>query len=350
MKKHRVFALVVLFVMGQTPLGFAQDSPSYKKLLPDVSAIGSFAGAYFSQEPQGETGHDPARTGFTLQEIELAVQSVVDPYFRADIFLAFHEEEVEIEEAYLTSLVDLQGFQFRAGQFLLPFGRQNSKHIEQWDFVNTPLINRYFLGVENLNEIGVELSYLFPTPFFLQAQTTVSNGDNEASFNGGQSEDMLYQGRLSASVDLPHDVTLLWGGSAAFGWNDSAPGNSTQLYGGDLLVKWKGRNYRGLTWQSEYLIRHMELGGAASDGGLYSYMDYRFLKRWHAGVRVDAVGFPGETLNNEWRLGPIVTFTPTEFSRLRLQYDYDKPDGQEAVHAVALQLQFNIGPHGAHAF
>jgi hypothetical protein len=62
------------------------------KLLPDISVIGSFAGAYFTQDPTGNVGPDPARTGFTLQEVELALSGVVDPYFRYDAFLSFAEE------------------------------------------------------------------------------------------------------------------------------------------------------------------------------------------------------------------------------------------------------------------
>lgn len=324
-----------------------------QKLLPDISAIGTFAGAYFSREPEDETGHDPARNGFTLQEVEVALQSVVDSYFKADIFIAFHEEEVELEEAFVTTLGGLpKGLQIKAGKFLLPFGRQNQKHLEQWSFADNTRVNQLLLGPENLNELGMEVSYLFPLPFFLEAKATLSNGENETSFGGSRGKDLLYQGRVAASADFGDAWTALAGGSVAFGFNNTGLGNQTNLYGGDLLLKWKPKAHRSVTWQTEYIQRVFEDNDqTARDGGLYSYIDWQFLKRWNAGVRFDRMGIPEGLIEGESRLTPGLTFHPTEFSRLRAQYEYIKTDGiAEAEHAGMLQLQFNIGPHGAHAF
>lgn len=333
------------------PWKYNTNRSGVASLLPDISVIGNVVGGWFSDEPAGEVGHDPARTGFTLQEIELALQSIVDPYFRADIFLSFHEEGVELEEGYFTTLGLPKGFQIRGGKFLLPFGRQNQKHLHVWDFVDNQLVTKYLVGTEGLSELGIELSYLLPTPFFLQVQGTFSNGDNETSFGGTRTKDFLYQGRLSTSFDLGRDVTLLLGGSGAFGFNDTGPGNDTRMFGGDVLVKWKPKAYRSLVWQSEYINRSKELvGGRQTDGGLYSYVDWQFAKRWHAGIRYDQMGLPEGLVLKEYRVSPTVTFSPTEFSRLRLQYNYDKVRTIDPVHAVFLQMQFNLGPHGAHPF
>lgn len=333
------------------PFQYPMSPRGLQKLLPDISLIASFTGGYFSDDPAGATGHDPARTGFTLQEIELAIQSVVDPYFRADAFLAFHETGAELEEAYVTTFALPKGLQIRGGMFLLPFGRHNPKHLEQWHFVDNMLVSKYLLGPENLSELGVEISYLFPLPFFLQVQGTFTNGDNDTSFGGQRKQDFLYQGRVSASFDLSADTTLLIGGSGATGFNNTGLGNQTQLYGGDLLVRWRPRPGRGITWQSEYIFRSLQGPGTLlRDGGAYSYLDFQFHRRWHTGARFDTMGLPEDAITREWRLTPAVTFDPTEFSRLRAQYELDKVSGADAVHAVFLQLQFNIGPHGAHAF
>jgi hypothetical protein len=333
------------------PFEYPVNPQGWQKLLPDISLIASFAGGYFLDDPAGATGHDPARTGFTLQEIELAIQSVVDPYFRADTFLSFHEAGVELEEAYLTTLALPRGLQIRGGKFLLPFGRHNQKHLEQWHFIDNMLVNKYLLGPENLNELGVEISYLFPLPFFLQVQGVFSNGDNDTSFGGGRKQDFLYQGRVSVSFDPSSSMTVLMGVSGATGFNNTGPGNQTQLYGGDLLVKWRSRAGRGITWQSEYIFRSLQGAGTLlRDGGAYTYLDWQFHKRWHAGLRFDYVGLPEDVITREWRLTPTLTFDPTEFSRLRVQYALGQVGGADAVHAAFLQLQFNIGVHGAHAF
>jgi hypothetical protein len=323
------------------------------KLLPDISVFGSFVGAYFSEDPTFETGHDPARTGFTLQEIEVALQSVVDPYLRADVFLSFHEEGVELEEGYMTTLgAGLpRGLQFKGGKFLLPFGRQNPKHLHNWAFVDNNLVNRYLLGPEGLSELGVEASYLFPIPAFLQVQGTFTNGDNGTSFGGERKQDFLYNGRVSSSVDLTQNLTMLVGASAAFGFNETGPGNKTNLFGGDLLLRWKPSASTGITWQTEYILRRMQFPGILeSDGGLYSYLDWQFFKRWHGGFRYDQMGMPEGVIPTEYRISPALTFEPTEFSRLRLQYEYDKAANVDGIHAAMFQFQFSMGPHAAHPF
>lgn len=326
------------------------------KLLPDITVTGALAGAYFERDPGGATsgpvGHDPARTGFTFQELEIAFQGGVDPYFRYDAFLNFSEEGVEIEEAYFTTQAGLpKGLQFKGGIMLLPFGRQNPKHLHSWTFADNNLVNKYLLGAEGLAEAGLEMSYLFHTPFFLKFQGTFTNGDNSTSFGGTQKKDFLYNSRLSTSFDLTDTLTMLLGGSFAYGYNNTGSGNYTALYGGDLLLKWKPSSRTSLTWQSEFIGRQMQVpGDNIADGGLYSYLDWQFFKRWHAAFRVDQMGLPEGLQARETRLTPAIAFNPSEFSQIRLQYEADKIKGSDWANAVILQLMFSLGSHSAHAF
>lgn len=350
------------------PFSYDVKSPLLKKIIPDISVIGTFGAGYFSgstEEAEEEDhdhdeeehshadgfGHDPHETGFFLQEIELALQSVIDPYFRADVFVSFSDHGVELEEAYFTTLGFLKGFQIKGGKFLLPFGRQNQKHLESWAFVNNNLANRYLLGGEGLSELGVEFSYLFPLPFFLEAQLSVSNGSNETSFGGTRKQDFLYQGRLTSSFDLNESLTMLVGASGAFGHNSTAEGSQTRLFGGDLLLKWKPNQRQSLVWQTEYIYRHMQLAnGSANDDGFYTYASYQFFKRWQVGLRYDHVGMMDESIEEQWRVSGALSFYPTEYSRIRVQYDYDKAHEQDAAHVALLQFQFVMGTHGAHKF
>ena len=321
------------------------------RLIPDISFIPSFAFAYFSEDPSEETGHDPARTGFTFQEIEMAIQSVIDPYFRGDIFLSFHEEGVELEEGYFTVLALPKGMGIRGGKFFIPFGRQNQKHMHNWSFADNTLVNKQLLGPEALSELGLETSYLFPIPTFLQLQATFSNGDNETSFGGERKQDFLYNARLSTSFDLSRDLTMLIGASTAIGFNASEAGNKTYLFGSDLFLRWRPSAQQSLSWQTEYIFRRMQVpGDVLNDGGLYSYIEYQFARRWRSALRYDQMGLPSSVFKKQFRITPAISFDPTEFSRIRLQYEYDKIPNQEASHAVIMQLQFSMGPHGAHPF
>ena len=52
---------------------------------------------------------------------------------------------------------------------------------------------------------------------------------------------MVYMGRLVASFEPTDTITVVLGGSALFGPNATGISNRTQIYGGDLKIKWKSR-------------------------------------------------------------------------------------------------------------
>lgn len=52
-------------------------------------------------------------------------QAVVDPYARADVFVSFERDSVNVEEAYLPTLTLPAGLQLKAGKFGSPVGRIN---------------------------------------------------------------------------------------------------------------------------------------------------------------------------------------------------------------------------------
>jgi hypothetical protein len=95
-------------------------------MAPNLSLILDTAFAAFGGGAPDQRGaHDPSRTGFNLQQLELHASAAVDPFFRFDANLVFALFGVEIEEAYVTSLALPGGLQARAGQFLTRFGRRN---------------------------------------------------------------------------------------------------------------------------------------------------------------------------------------------------------------------------------
>ncbi|MBI5439789.1 MAG: hypothetical protein HY900_01105, partial [Deltaproteobacteria bacterium] len=86
--------------------------PQTSSLLnPNISAIGWFQ-AQGGRTPGDLDQHD----AFELREVELGFQAVVDPYARADFFIAVNPEEgVDLEEGYLTLLALPLGFQAKLG-------------------------------------------------------------------------------------------------------------------------------------------------------------------------------------------------------------------------------------------
>lgn len=330
------------------PFSYNRSSPGMV-WLPDISLISTVAGAVFRDDP-GANGHNPGRTGFNLQEIELALQSVIDPYVRADIFFAFSEIGVELEEGYLTTLSLPARLQIRAGKIKMPFGRFNQKHLELWSFVNDPLINNRVFGGEGYNELALVPSVIFPAPFFLQLEGGFSQGDNTNNFDGTRKQDFAGMGRLSASFDISERTTFLVGGSTAIGFNDTGLGNLTHVFGGDFLVRWKPSTHAGISWQTEYLYRKREIPGSReTEGGAYTEVVGQLGKRWQIGSRADYIGLPDFT-EKRWRVSPMARFMPSEFFSLRIQYDFEDANNATANHAGFFQAIFSMGPHGAHKF
>ena len=94
------------------------------------------------------------------------------------------------------------------------------------------------------------------------------------------------------------------------------------------------------------------------DYGFYTQVLYGFHLGWVAGLRGEFV--TGNTGANDaldpvergdrTRISPNLTWYPTEFSKLRLQYNYDHGQVLGDDHSVWMQLEFLLGAHGAHKF
>ena len=74
------------------------------------------------------------------------------------------------------------GFQLKGGKFRSSIGRLNVQHPHVWDFADAPLVNRAFFGSDGLVEVGAQMNWLAPTPFYLLLGAELLQGENEASF------------------------------------------------------------------------------------------------------------------------------------------------------------------------
>lgn len=360
------------------PLPAPRASPG--KLLPDISLIGTFAAAWFSDEPSLRlAAHEPLHRGFQLQEIELAFQSNIDPYLRADVFLAISLDGLEVEEAYVTTLGLPANLQLRGGQLYAPFGRFNQLHfLEATPFADMPLVNRRFFGGEQLRGVGVEASVLLPLPFYVELRAALLSAVNEVSF-GLEAEDtedlgdLLTVVRAATSFDLGDRFTVLAGVSAAQGPNTSGGPETTAdhrtgLLGADLHLRLRDPSSRAYTaLQAEWAFRRATVpGGRVEQGGAYLWLVRRFDAHWEAAIRGDLLGLPdGRSIGapapegeiapflepvTQQRVGASLSYYLSEFQRLRLQANQDFTPGGDGVQEVFLQYQFIIGSHGAHVF
>ncbi len=336
--------------------------------------------------------HDPQQRGFSLRNAEMAFDGAVDPYLKgfANVVLKLDDQnntDIELEEAYLLTTALPGNLQLKAGQFFAEFGRQNSQHPHAWAFVDEPLIMNRVLGGDGLRNVGTRVSWLAPTPFYTELSAGVFNGEGGTSFSfrdpdntygrtpadrGLRSpQDLLYVPRISSSFDLSDVQTLVLGASAAFGPNDSGAHTRTEIYGVDAYWKWKSPTATGgfpfVSWQTEAIFRSYDAGADASAGlpsetledyGFYSQVLYGFHLGWVAGLRGEFVtGNKGandvsdpRTRGDRTRISPNLTWYPSEFSKLRLQYNYDHGQAFGDEHSVWMQVEFLLGAHAAHKF
>jgi hypothetical protein len=339
--------------------------------------------------------HDPHVRGFTIPNTEITLDGAVDPYFKGFTNIVFKldaegETGVELEEAFLLTTSLPANLQLKLGQFFTEFGRHNPQHPHSWAFVDQPLVLNRMFGPDGLRSQGMRVSWLAPTPFYTEAMLSVANSGGETAFSFRSEEssdihsgvpverpveafrDLLIVPRIAASFDLTETHTLLVGTSAAFGPNNTGPSATTQIYGVDAYYKWKSataqQGFPFVSLQTEALFRRY--GAAereAADGstvlpsetlrdrGAYAQLLYGIRPRIVAGLRAevangDDAAFDSEIRADRFRLSPNVTWYPTEFSKIRLQYNYDDRQGIGSDHSLWMQFEFLLGAHAAHKF
>lgn len=371
----------LVLAIFSSPFAIAETPVAAKLLNPDISVDGLFSLMQTNQENplSFDGGHDPHQNGFNLQQVELGFKSSVDPYFTADVNLVLTNGAIEVEEAYATSTSLPAGLQIKAGQFFTAFGRQNPTHPHGWDFANKPLVLGRFFGGDGLRNAGAQLSWLTPLPWYSELIASVQNstGETAVSFNPtGQMRSVtegIFLGRWANFFALSDDLSLNLGASYLTGRNTDVAGTGakkmTRIYGGDLYLKFRRTSALSfLSFETEALNRHYDQDGLnMNDWGAYGQLNARLpegWERWHVGLRYDWVGpkngvpvdtstQPALDVSRRTRVSPVVTFYPSEFSKVRVQYDRDRPtdlEGGETQHAAIIQLEFLMGAHGAHRF
>jgi len=353
----------------------------------------------------GEVG--PPKRSFGLGETELTFSANIDPYFRGVAIASLTpENEVAIEEAYFQTLALPKGFMVKGGRFLSAIGYQNEIHQHAWDFQDAPLPYKAFLG-GRLRQDGLQLKWIAPTDLFVELGAEISSGDqfpgsdrnkngvggsalfghlggdigtNYAWRTGVSYLRMSPQNRSFEDADSLGNVVTnsftgkarLWAADAVLKWapNGNATGTNFKLQGEYFRLKQDGTLTYDDTGQAA-----PQFGASLSDyfrtdqSGWYAQGVWQFMPRWRVGYRYDALRYgtvSNGILNNG--LGPVAAdfpvlanhnpsrstlmldWSPTEFSRLRLQFASDQSRLDATDNQVFVQYIYSLGAHGAHKF
>lgn len=350
---------------------------AFQSMNPEIALILDVAASWFTADDTDGLqtgGHDPQGRGFTLQQLELHMGADVDPFFHLDANIVFALFGVEVEEAYGTTMALPGGLQMRLGQFLTRFGRLNPTHPHSWSFVDQPLVNGTFFGSEGSRGLGLELSWLVPTPWYVEVLGRANNADGECcarSFYGADNrgidgpEDLLYTLGLRQFFDFSDDWSLMWGLSSQFGPNPTGQGNRSAIYGTDLYLRFRpvrSTTRTALSLQTEAMFRSRQVpDGVVQDWGLYTQLVWNIDPEWELGARYERLegdpkapesGLDDETdPRTRQRYSLQATFWPSHFSRVRLQTVLDDaPWLEEPSFNTHLALELLIGAHGAHSY
>ena len=324
---------------------------------PDMAMIGDFLGA----AGRNTVNPNPA---LEMHESEASFQAVVDPYARADFFVSFGEEGVDLEEGFLT-LTELPGkLLMRVGKMRAAFGKVNSLHNHVLPWTDRPLVIANLVGGEDgIDDAGFSVARLIPAgPVFLEATGQVFRGDSgESLFRSSKRGDLSYVGHLRAYHDISESTNLDLGASYSYGHNPAGIINdvdigrfTTKLFGGDVTLRWRPLRraiYHQFVGRSEIVWSdHGQFGGRQRAMGYFASGDYQFARRWFVGGRYDRSERADDSTLLDKGGSAVLTYWPSEFSQVRGQYRRtDYADGPTA-NELLFQFQFSIGAHGAHPF
>lgn len=376
---------------------------------PAMSLILNGTWGRFGNDPSTQvTGFAPSGgevlpgRGGSLGESELFLAANIDPYFRGALLAALTPENtVEVEEAYFETLALGKGFTVKGGRFFSGLGYFNQIHPHAWDFADASLVQTAFLG-RNYGDDGLQLRWVAPLPVFLQFGAEIGRGRafpgaGEIERNRNGSDSLVYFAKLGGDIGISSSyqagVSHLRQrsgpeGVAFLDYDDlTGVGNAfvgrQRINGADFVYKWApdgNPTYRNFKFVTEWYQRKYDgdftfdtAGIASSDllharqSGWYAQAIYQFMPYWRLGGRFDrlvhgSVGLNANAANvappdfDPKRYSLMLDWNPSEFSRIRLQYNRDQSRQDLATGAVMndnqlfLQYIFSLGAHGAHRY
>jgi hypothetical protein len=238
------------------------------------------------------------------------------------------------------------GFGAKIGKFRQEIGLYNRWHTHALYEIERPLAATTFLGEDGLIQTGLSVTLPNVTlgPSTLSATLEATRGNNDVLFEGGN--EISYLGRLQSFFDLGASYIQI-GATGVLGENDDA-GVDTELLGIDASFRWTppGRaQYRDFQLKAEWYFAEKTTPTETLTGnGGYLQANLRMSRRWILGARTDYVNGFGVS-PDILQFVPSISWWQSEWVRLRVQYNYVRPNGGPNNHTLLLQAMWAMGPH-----
>jgi hypothetical protein len=314
---------------------------------------------------------------FEFRSAELGLSASVDPFVRGYAIFNGTEDGFEVEEAAVVTTSLPFNLTVKGGRFFADFGRLSKFHDHDLPFVNRPgVLDRFVDGESQAN--GFEVSYLLPIEQYVNLTAGMYNkigAENERVSNSVPRalDQFTYLGRAATFISLSDAHSVDIGATLAYTPRVNIDqGQNRYLAGIDITYRYVPLSqaaYRGLVWGTEILVNseNRPIGGFPTDStippptdfkrknawGAYTYLEARLSRRFYPGFLFDYAQALDPGVGDSKSYSPYLTFWPSEFQRLRLQYTYLSQPGVPQVPAYANQvfLQWTVvlGSH-VHGF
>ncbi|MEP6678972.1 MAG: TonB-dependent receptor [Betaproteobacteria bacterium] len=388
---------------ASTPPGGGYAAGTLAAFNPGISVVLQGTYANLSQNPAQfaingiQTSEDvgTGRRGLGLGESEISFFGNVDDKVAGSLTVSLSpRNEVSVEEAYgaLTALP--YGLVPKFGRFFSGIGYLNEQHQHVWDFQDAPLAYQAFLGNQFAQD-GAQLKWVAPTDTFLEFGAEIGNGDafpgsprnsngvgagsvfvhaggdvgDNASWRAGlsylETRASDRQGTLPDTSDNLANVAFAGRSRTAvadFIWKYAPTGNAKRS---NVKVQgeyfWR-REHGELTYDANGALGVTQTGAySSSQSGWYLQGVWQFVPAWRVGARYDrlAPGTPDYGVNDAYlstgaftpqKTTVMLDYTPSEFSRFRVQYAESRTRTGLTDHQLFLQYILSLGAHPAHKF
>jgi hypothetical protein len=340
---------------------------------PAVSLVLQGRYANLSQDPNtfaiagfplgGEAG--PGRRGFSLSETEMTLSANADDRFAGQATISITpDNQVSVEEAFATYTAAPYGLAPKFGRFFSGIGYLNEQHQHAWDFVDAPLAYQAFLGGQYRND-GLQVKWIAPIEQYFEIGGEVGSG--EAFPGSDRNKNGIGSGALYAHAGGDVGDSHSW--RAGVSWlntksDERRAKDDTGIV--DFVWKWATNgNARQTSFkvQGEY-FRRKEKGETAMDSpvvvdpasysltqsGWYLQAVYQPIPLWRVGVRYDSLDPGAADPFNPRKWTAMVDWSPSEFSRVRLQFARSQTVAEVTDNQVFVQYILSLGAHGAHKY
>lgn len=330
---------------------------------PDIGAVGVIS---FNAAKRGplKGGSEIANTA-QFDEAEIVFSGYVDPYHKYDLVLGFHENEVGVEEAYLSKFDLPWKLAGRLGKFRSSIGFVNQHHLDELLWAGEHIFLDSFLGEEGLTTTGIELKKTFAgkgnwTPTL--SLEVGSGAEYDATIAGSEQNKLnpysnrTYEqnrrtlARLRNHFDLGDTKDLSVGTSYLI-----ADHGQLDVLGADFQFRSKTGPSQGWTFMGEYLKRRDDSFKLAQDAtalpmldpeGYMLHCEYQCDSQWRIGALLsefDGVHRLQSGYSNS--KAAYLAFYQTEFTRYLLQFEDRRIAGLPDDQRITLQLIFSTGYH-----